>query len=99
MSEMAGDVIRTTQTPVRPMSVWQLARIVFRTIWRAIRQLFHEITGALFATFALSGGISIWRQYQNQTVRVPVLIGLTALFTVLMVVFSWMAFRSARNVR
>jgi len=99
MSEMAGQIIKAAEVPRRPMSVWQLAKILLRTIWRAIRQLFHEITGAFFATFALSGGISIWRQYQNQTVRVPVLIGLTALFTVLMAVFSWMAFRSARNVR
>lgn len=86
---MAGDAL----------SIWQLARILFRTLWRAIRQLFHEITGALFATFALSGIFSLWRQWHNQTVRVPWLVGLTCTFTIVMAVFAWMAFRSARNVR
>src|ERR1700683_4091754 len=94
----ASQVARATQV-AQGLSVWQLAKILFRTLWRAIRQLFHEITGALFATFALSGGFSIWRQFQNQNVRLPWLTGLTVFFTLLMAFFSWIAFRSARNVR
>jgi hypothetical protein len=83
----------------KSMSVWQLAKILFRTLWRAIRQLFHEITGALFATFAIGGVFSVLRQWQNRSVVVPWMMALTCTYTAVMAVFAWMAFRSAKNVR
>jgi glycerol uptake facilitator-like aquaporin len=76
---------------------WRSARVVFRTLWRVTRQLFHEFTGTMFALFAIYGVMAAWRQWNHTHVRW--LVALAVIYSVLMAAFSFIAFRSARRVR
>jgi glycerol uptake facilitator-like aquaporin len=69
----------------------------FRSLWRVIRQLFHEITGAFFLLFAVIGGVNAWRHWQRGS-ELWVL-GLVLVFTLMMAAFAFAAFRSARKAR
>ena len=33
------------------------------TLWRILRQLFHEVAGALFLALAAVGGLASWREW------------------------------------
>jgi glycerol uptake facilitator-like aquaporin len=68
-----------------------------RSIWRAARQLFHEITGAFFVLFASMGAVSAWRHWQRGSEIW--LIGLSLAFALMMAAFAFASFRSARRVR
>jgi membrane-bound metal-dependent hydrolase YbcI (DUF457 family) len=68
-----------------------------RTLWRIARQLFHEITGAAFATFAVAWGLSAWRDWRQG--MSTWLIILAAAFTLMMTLFAVAAFCDARRVR
>jgi hypothetical protein len=67
-----------------------------RAVWRTVRQLFHEITGAFFLLFALLGALSVWREWQRGAAAW--LIALAAAFTLMMASFALAAFRSARKL-
>ena len=77
--------------------LWKSAQTFLRALWKALRQFFHESTGALFAMFAFSGGIAVWRQWHHA--RVPWLLALAAGYALMMAAFAVTAFRSARKVR
>ena len=78
-------------------ALWAAIQAFFRSVWRAIRQLFHEITGVFFLLFALIGAAGTWREWHKGTqgwqMAVPVV------FTVMMAFFAVSAFLSARRVR
>jgi hypothetical protein len=73
------------------------ARVTLPVLWRAARQLFHEMAGALFALFAVFGAMSAWRQWRNHPV--PWVIGIALVYAAMMAAFSYLAFRSARRIR
>jgi hypothetical protein len=78
-------------------TLWGSTKITLRVVWRAIRQLFHETTGAIFALFALYGGIAAWRQWHTRPAAW--LLGFTIVYAVTMVCFAFTSFRRARRVR
>lgn len=65
--------------------------------WRIVRQLFHEMTGALFALFAILGGAAAWREWQRGSAAW--LVALAVAFTAMMAWFAVASFRDARRVR
>ncbi len=69
----------------------------FRSLWRVMRQLFHEVAGAFFVLFAALGGIYTWRHWQRGS-ELWVL-GIALAFTLMMAAFAFASFRSARRVR
>jgi hypothetical protein len=68
-----------------------------RTLWRVARQVFHETTGALFAVFALAGGVAAWREWQRRDRTWLVWISIA--FVVMMGSFAVVSFRKSRRVR
>jgi hypothetical protein len=73
------------------------ARGFFRALWRATRELFHEITGTLFFLIAISAiqsGIRAWRRGSGHW-----LIGISAGYALLMIFFGVLSFRDSRRVR
>jgi hypothetical protein len=69
----------------------------FGTLWRALRQLFHEVTGAIFAVIALSAVTSVIRSWGTASPRW--LLGLPVAYALLMTYFSITSFRWARRVQ
>ena len=69
----------------------------FRSIWRVIRQLFHEVTGVFFLLFTALGGASAWRHWQRGSELW--VFGIALAFTLIMAAFAFAAFRSARRTR
>ena len=69
----------------------------FRNFWRAVRQLFYEITGAAFATFAVSWALSAWRDWRHGMAKWMVVLALA--FTFMMTVFAVRSFLDARRIR
>jgi hypothetical protein len=65
--------------------------------WRVIRQLFHEMTGAIFVLFTVLGGVAVWREWQRGSALW--LVALAAAFTGMMAWFAFESFRSARRIR
>lgn len=80
----------TTPVVARP-------RGFLRTLWRAVRQVFHETTGAVFFLLALTwanAALRYWRQHApNWEWRTSVGMALV------MALFGWVSFRAARRVR
>lgn len=72
-------------------------KVFFATLWRIARQIFHETTGALFAVFALAGGLAAWREWQRGDRTW--LVWLSIAFVVMMGSFAVASFRKARRVR
>ena len=77
--------------------LWKSAKTFLRALWKALRQFFHESTGVLFAMFAFSGGMAVWRQWHHA--RVPWLLAFAGGYALMMAAFAVTAFRSARKVR
>lgn len=69
----------------------------FRTLLRVSRQVFHEMTGALFGVFAFSAATSAWRGWHRGSAQW--MVALSTGFALLMAAFAVSAFRSARRVR
>ena len=78
-------------------ALWKSAAIVLRAWARVARKLFHELTGVLFAAFAVYGALAAWRQW-NQT-HLRWMVGLAAGYAVMMAAFAFIAFRTARRIR
>jgi hypothetical protein len=68
-----------------------------RTVWRVSRQLFHEITGAMFLVLALFWSATAVRQFASGSA--PWLWMAVGSFALVLVVFGVISFRAARRVR
>jgi hypothetical protein len=81
----------------RPRSSREVApKGFFGRLWRAVRQLFHEMTGTLFALLALVTLSSAFRAWQNGVSRWIIAVPIS--YALLMLYFSVTSFRSARRV-
>jgi hypothetical protein len=68
----------------------------FGRLWRALRQLFHEMTGTMFALLALITLSSALRAWQHGVAHW--IIAIPIAYALLMLYFSVTSFRSARRV-
>ena len=75
----------------------RVRRGFFATLWRALRQLFHEVTGAVFAVIALSAIASVIRSWGTASPRW--LLVLPMVYAALMAYFSITSFLWARRVQ
>jgi hypothetical protein len=84
-------VRHNSTTPSEP------GRGFFRVLWRALRQLFHETTAAIFGVFALASVTSAIRSWMSGAPRwyVALPIGYAAMMTF----FCVTSFRTARRIR
>jgi len=69
----------------------------FRRFWIALKQLFHELVGGLFAVLALFWAQSAIRAWSRDAAHW--LVAAAAFLAVLMAVFSYTSFRLARRVQ
>jgi cell division protein FtsW (lipid II flippase) len=68
----------------------------FRRFWRALRQLFHEMIGALFAVLAFAWLNSAFRAWTRDAARW--LIAVAVAVALLFVLFAISSFRRAHRV-
>jgi glycerol uptake facilitator-like aquaporin len=68
----------------------------FRRLWRVLRQLFHEVVGALFAVLALAWLNAAFRAWTRDVARW--LIGIAVSMALLFVFFAVTSFRRARKL-
>ncbi len=68
----------------------------FRRFWRAVRQLFHEVTAAVFAVLALAWLNAALRAWTRDAARW--LIGIAVAVALLFVFFAVTSFRRARKL-
>jgi len=68
----------------------------FRRLWRVLRQLFHEATGAVFAVLALGWLNAALRAWTRDVARW--LIGIAVAVALLFVFFAVTSFRKARKL-
>jgi hypothetical protein len=78
-------------------ALWRSILVTLRVWWRVARQLFHELTGALFIVFAGYGGFVVWREWKHHPA--PWAIGFVVIYALMMAAFGFTAFRRARRVR
>ena len=79
------------------MGLFAAVRHFFRVLWKAARELFHEVTGMLFFLIALSGIQSAWRAWHRGSGQW--LVGVSAAYALLMIFFGVISFRDSRRVR
>lgn len=79
------------------MSLFAAARNFFRVLWKAARELFHEVTGTLFFLIALSAIQSAWRAWHREGGQW--LVRVSAGYALLMIFFGVLSFRDSRRVR
>jgi hypothetical protein len=77
--------------------LYAAARHFLRVLWKAARELFHEVTGAVFFIIAFVGIQSAWRAWQRGSGQW--LIGVSAGYALLMIFFGVLSFRDSRRVR
>jgi len=85
-------------------ALWRALLTFLQTLWRVIRQLFHEVAGVAFLLLAATGALSTWRNWKSRPAMPPPggelwAVGIAAGFTFAMAAFSIASFRSARRVR
>jgi len=68
----------------------------FRRFWRALKQLFHEITGAVFGVLALGWLNAALRAWTRDAARW--LVGLAVAIALLLVFFAVTSFRKSRKI-
>jgi hypothetical protein len=68
----------------------------FRRLWRALKQLFHETTGALFAILALAWLNNAFRAWTRDTAHW--LIALAVVVAAIFIFFAVSSFRRARQI-
>ncbi len=81
----------------QPIGLFAAARHFFRVLWKAARELFHEVTGTIFFLIALSGIQSAYRAWQRGSGQW--LVGVSAGYALLMIFFGVLSFRDSRRVR
>ena len=69
----------------------------FRRLWRVLKQLFHEMTGAVFAVLALAWANAAVRAYTRDVASW--LIAIAVAVAALMAFFACTSFRRARRVQ
>lgn len=81
------------------MGTGRIAALVafLRVLWRAARQLFHEVAGAVFGLFSLYGVLAAWRAWHSSHGQWLVL--LAAGYAAMMAAFAVISFRSARRIQ
>jgi hypothetical protein len=79
------------------MGLFATVRHSIRILWRAARELFHEVTGAVFFILALAAVQGAWRAWHRGAGHW--LVGMTAGYALLMILFGVMSFRDSRRVR
>jgi hypothetical protein len=68
----------------------------FRRLWRALKQLFHEMTGAMFAILAFAWLNNAFRAWTGDVARW--LIALPMIVAAIFAFFAVSAFRRARKI-
>lgn len=68
----------------------------FRRFWRALKQLLHEVAGAVFGVLALMWVNLAVRAWMRDAARWTIYAA--AALAALFVLFSWTSFRSARRL-
>lgn len=68
----------------------------FRRLWRVLRQLFHEVVGAVFAVLALGWLNAAFRAWTRDVSRW--LVGIAVIMSGLLVFFAVTSFRHARKL-
>ena len=68
----------------------------FRRLWRVLRQLFHEVIGAVFAVLALGWLNAAFRAWTRDAARW--LIAVAVAMALLFVFFAFTSFRRARKL-
>ena len=68
----------------------------FRRLWRVLRQLFHEVTGAVFAVLALGWLNAALRAWTRDVARW--LIGMAVAVALLFMFFAVTSFRKAHRL-
>jgi hypothetical protein len=79
------------------MGLYATVRHSIRILWRAARELFHEVTGAVFFILALAGLQAAWRAWHNGAHKW--LVGMSGSYALLMILFGVLSFRDSRRVR
>jgi hypothetical protein len=81
----------------QPIGIFAAIRNFLRVLWRAARELFHEVTGTLFFLIALSAIQATWRAWHRGAGQW--MVGMTGGYALLMIVFGILSFRDSRRVR
>jgi hypothetical protein len=68
----------------------------FTRFWRALKELFHELTGGIFAVFAFAWLNAAFRAWTRDVARW--LIATSVIVAVLFAFFAVTSFRRARNL-
>jgi glycerol uptake facilitator-like aquaporin len=68
----------------------------FARFWRTLKQLFHEVTGAVFAVLALAWVNAAFRAWTRDVARW--LIGLAVAVAILFLFFAVTSFRKSRKL-
>ncbi len=68
----------------------------FRRFWRALKQLFHEVTGAIFGVLGLAWLNLAFRSWTRDVAHW--LIAIAAAVALLFLFFALTAFRKSRNL-
>jgi hypothetical protein len=79
------------------MGLFAAIRHSLRVLWRAARELFHEVTGTLFFLLAVSAFQSAWRAWHRGAGQW--LVSVSAGYALLMILFGVLSFRDSRRVR
>jgi hypothetical protein len=79
------------------MGLFATVRHSLRVLWRAARELFHEVTGAVSFILAVAALQATWRGYHNGAARW--LLGMSVGYALLMIFFGVLSFRDSRRVR
>jgi hypothetical protein len=79
------------------MGLFATVRHSLRVLWRAARELFHEVTGAVFFILAVAALQATWRSWHRGAAHW--LVGMTAGYALLMIFFGVMSFRDSRRVQ
>ena len=83
-------------TAVRTVSSGGPPKRGFRRFWFALKQLFHEVIGAIFAVLALFWLQNAFRAWSKDGAHW--LVGVAVFLAVVMAVFSFTSFRRARQM-
>jgi hypothetical protein len=76
------------------VALWLGVRAFLRTVWRALTQLFHQVTGVFFLAFAAIGVAALVREWQRWPRGKLIAAGL---FTAVFAWFTVSAFWKARK--